>query len=92
MFFTIEEVKIGLAKGQSFKHYFGTKIKPGCEYVRSLGDNCFEHTVDGGDYGGVADMNISVIDKTRWTEDGWELWDPYSKENDSYDPPLLSWE
>jgi hypothetical protein len=74
MFYTPEEVKVGLSEGKSFKRYFGTILRPGCEYARALGDNRFEHTVVGDGYGGLAELDISTIDKTRgWCDTNWEL-------------------
>lgn len=71
MFYTIAQVKVGLTKGYSFKRHFGSEIRPKCEYVRSLGNNRFEHIVDGG----VAELDISFLDTTRWNEEHWELWE-----------------
>jgi hypothetical protein len=74
MYFTPEEVKVGLSKGRSFKRYFGTDSRPGCEYARALGNDRFEHTVVGAGYGGLAELDISIIDKTRgWCDSNWQL-------------------
>jgi hypothetical protein len=68
---TLEEVIEGLKKGRSFKcalqHPDG-----GWEWVRPTTPGRFEHGVAGSKFGGVAELDIDVIDEERWTNDGWE--------------------
>lgn len=64
----LREVKEGLAKGESFKRPFGRK---GWEYVRPLSDGYFEHTVVGSDWGGCAELHITIMTSDRWDDHGW---------------------
>lgn len=75
MYYTLEEVRVGLANGHSFVRNLGSTIFDGKEYVRSLFDGYkFEHIVIGKSYGGVAELNISTMTtEDRWATDGWRL-------------------
>lgn len=68
--FTLNDVIEGLKVGRSFKREFDDG---GFEMVRSLGDgHRFEHTVVGIGSGGLAELDISIIDEQRW---GMKLWE-----------------
>ncbi len=72
--YDIDEVKQGLAEGKSFRREFGNPPSyGGIEYVCPTTPGRFEHTVASVDSGGVAELDISVIDKNTWPQDNWEL-------------------
>lgn len=64
------EVKKGLAEGQSFKNVDHEGYG---DYVRSHHNgHTFEHTYNGRDFGGLADLDISVMGTPPWKFEGWE--------------------
>lgn len=67
----LQEVIDGLREGKSFKCILD-HAKGGWEYVRPTTPGRFEHTVAGYDFGGVAELDIDIIDEERWTNGGWE--------------------
>jgi hypothetical protein len=72
--FTLDEViarlKETLVPARSFKRELDNG---GYEIVRSMRDGYrFEHTVAGVDFGGFAELDISVIDEERWGTKFWE--------------------
>jgi hypothetical protein len=69
--FTTREVYEGLRKGLSYKR---TPTPGVFEYVKpSCYSHQFNHTVVGPDYGGVADLDLSILFKPIWDSDDWEL-------------------
>lgn len=69
----LDEVKEGLAEGLSFKNVDNEGYG---DYVRSRHDgHTFEHTYNGRGFGGVADLDISIMTPARWSVGGWEPWD-----------------
>lgn len=72
MSYTLEEVKVGLGEGKSYKRKFRSGYKLGWEIVKPLRNGRFEHTVAGPDFGGVAELDISIMTADRWAVDGWD--------------------
>jgi hypothetical protein len=74
MFYTLEEVKVGLTEGKSYKRVYGWNYS-GCEYLRPISPTRFEHAVmtpDGG--GGFAELDIDILNNNPpWPTTGYEL-------------------